>query len=255
MPSLKMKQPNETLLILNDLLLQNFSGQRFQSCKSNNKTVSTVSVSQLLRLRMSLVQVVVVVLGVVIKDIRGQDYGPVNLDTVDPLSLSWNQIHWLVKDQIKEVEELKAEHDEIYNEITGCYGLEKCLAEFDLLDIKPGSKLWNLGLRKVNLSMSALTKQREEVVQNKIRLDAEMKEKGISPHYVQFKNQSKADFNATKYAPLEDSDQMKAVSNMSSLKTSLTSPQPPTTPATPPAPSSSGAKTPGRRTMGTIRCI
>merc|ERR1712013_340541 len=124
-------------------------------------TVSTVSVSQVLRLRMSLVQVVVVVLGVVIKDIRGQDYGPVNLDTVDPLSLSWNQIHWLVKDQIKEVEELKAEHDEIYNEITGCYGLEKCLAEFDLLDIKPGSKLWNLGLRKMDLSMSSLTKQRE----------------------------------------------------------------------------------------------
>merc|ERR1712013_805021 len=140
-------------------------------------TVSTVSVSQVLRLRMSLVQVVVVVLGVVIKDIRGQDYGPVNLDTVDPLSLSWNQIHWLVKDQIKEVEELKAEHDEIYNEITGCYGLEKCLAEFDLLDIKPGSKLWNLGLRKMDLSMSSLTKQREEVVQNKIRLDAEMRER------------------------------------------------------------------------------
>jgi len=140
-------------------------------------TVSTVSVSQVLRLRMPLVQVVVVVFGVVIKDIMGQDYGPVNLDTVDPLSLSWNQIHWLVKDQIKEVEELKAEHDEIYNEITGCYGLEKCLAEFDLLDIKPGSKLWNLGLRKVDLSMSALTKQREEVVQNKIRLDAEMRER------------------------------------------------------------------------------
>ena len=39
--------------------------------------------------------------------------------------------------------------------------------------------------------------------------------------------------------------------------TSLTSPQPPTTPAhsTPPAPSSSGAKTPGRRSMGITRCI
>ena len=47
-------------------------------------------------------------------------YGPVDLDAVDPLSLSWNQIHWLVRDQIKEVEELKAEHDEIYNEIAGC---------------------------------------------------------------------------------------------------------------------------------------
>jgi hypothetical protein len=30
------------------------------------------------------------------------------------------QVHWLVRDQIKEVEELKAEHDEIYNQITGC---------------------------------------------------------------------------------------------------------------------------------------
>ena len=48
-----------------------------------------------------------------------QSYGPVELEGVDPLTLSWNQIHWLVKDQIKEVEELKAEHDEIYNEIAG----------------------------------------------------------------------------------------------------------------------------------------
>merc|ERR1711971_1361192 len=41
--------------------------------------------------------------------IAQQSYGPVDLDAVDPLSLSWNQIHWLVKDQIKEVEDLKAE--------------------------------------------------------------------------------------------------------------------------------------------------
>eukprot|EP00091_Calanus_sinicus_P020854 TRINITY_DN5935_c0_g1_i3.p1 TRINITY_DN5935_c0_g1~~TRINITY_DN5935_c0_g1_i3.p1 ORF type:complete len:261 (-),score=64.31 TRINITY_DN5935_c0_g1_i3:87-869(-) len=126
---------------------------------------------------MALVQVVLVVGVLVIELCNGQDYGPVNLDTVDPLSLSWNQIHSLVKDQIKEVEELKAEHDEIYNEITGCYGLEKCLAEFDLLDINPGSKLWSLGLRKMDLSMSSLTRQREEVVQTQIRLDAEMRER------------------------------------------------------------------------------
>merc|ERR1712183_735862 len=132
---------------------------------------------QVLRFRMVLVHLVLVVFSVLINTGKCQDYGPVNLDSIDPLSLSWNQIHWLVKDQIKEVEELKAEHDEVYNEITGCYGLEKCLAEFDLLDIKPGSKLWNLGLRKVDLSMSALTKQREEVVQKQIRLDAEMRER------------------------------------------------------------------------------
>merc|ERR1711892_164302 len=136
-------------------------------------TVSIVSVSQVLRISMALAQVVFIV----IDTIRCQDYGSVNLDTVDPLSLSWNQIHWLVKGQIQEVEELKAEHDEIYNEITGCYGLEKCLAEFDLLNISPGSKLWGLGLRKMDLSMSTLTRQREEVEQTHIRLDAEMRER------------------------------------------------------------------------------
>merc|ERR1719310_2763289 len=102
-----------------------------------------------------------------------------DLDTLDPLSLSWNQIHWLVRDQIKEVEELKAEHDEIYNEIAGCYGLEKCLTEFDLVDIKPGTKLWNLGLRKVDLSMSELSKQRDEVEQMRVVLNAQMKERHL----------------------------------------------------------------------------
>merc|ERR1712024_75776 len=96
-------------------------------------------------------------------------YGPVDLDAVDPLSLSWNQIHWLVRDQIKEVEELKAEHDEIYNEIAGCYGLEKCLGEFDLVDIQPGTKLWNLGLRKVDLSTSELSRQRDELEEMRIQ--------------------------------------------------------------------------------------
>merc|ERR1712178_463083 len=87
--------------------------------------------------------------------------GPVSSESL--VTTVTTVIMWLVKDQIKEVEELKAEHDEIYNEIAGCYGLEKCLSEFDLVDIKPGTKLWNLGLRKVDLSMSELSKQRNEV--------------------------------------------------------------------------------------------
>merc|ERR1711902_70885 len=111
--------------------------------------------------------------------VRGQNFGPVDLEAVDPPSLSWNQVHWLVKNQIKEVEELKAEHDEIYNEIAGCYGLEKCLTEFDLVDIKPGTKLWNLGLRKVDLSMSELSKQRDEVEQMRVVLNAQMKERHL----------------------------------------------------------------------------
>merc|ERR1719229_1900998 len=104
-------------------------------------------------------------------------YGPVDLDAVDPLSLSWNQIHWLVKDQIKEVEDLKAEHDEIYNEIAGCYGLEGCLSEFDLVNIQPGSKLWNLGLRRVDLTGSELSRQREELEQMRVALHSQMKER------------------------------------------------------------------------------
>merc|ERR1712045_1030225 len=76
----------------------------------------------------------------------------------------------LVRDQIKEVEELKAEHDEIYNEIAGCYGLEKCLSSFDLVDFQPGSKLHGLGLRKVDLSMSAVTQQRDELEQLRVLL-------------------------------------------------------------------------------------
>merc|ERR1712227_407602 len=121
----------------------------------------------------------IVLVTVLVTGVRSQyaSYGPVDLEAVDPLSLSWNQVHWLVKNQIKEVEELKAEHDEIYNEIAGCYGLEKCLTEFDLVDIKPGTKLWNLGLRKVDLSMSELSKQRDEVEQMRVVLNAQMKER------------------------------------------------------------------------------
>merc|ERR1711862_210899 len=120
-------------------------------------------------------------MGVLATGVRSQyaSYGPVDLEAVDPLSLSWNQVHWLVKNQIKEVEELKAEHDEIYNEIAGCYGLEKCLTEFDLVDIKPGTKLWNLGLRKVDLSMSELSKQRDELEQMRVVLNAQMKERHL----------------------------------------------------------------------------
>ena len=63
----------------------------------------------------------IVLVTVLVTGVRSQyaSYGPVDLEAVDPLSLSWNQVHWLVKNQIKEVEELKAEHDEIYNEIAG----------------------------------------------------------------------------------------------------------------------------------------
>merc|ERR1711997_1368767 len=109
--------------------------------------------------------------------VAAQDYGPVSLDSVDALTLNWNHIQWLVKDQIKEVEELREEHNELYNEITRCFGNEKCLAEFELLDMSPGSKLHGLGLRALDLSGSAMSRMREEVLQTKSRLDMEMRER------------------------------------------------------------------------------
>merc|ERR1712025_1331334 len=121
----------------------------------------------------------IVLVTVLVTGVRSQyaSYGPVDLEAVDPLSLSWNQVHWLVKNQIKEVEELKAEHDEIYNEIAGCYGLEKCLSEFDLVDIQPGTKLWNLGLRRVDLTGSELTRQRNELEQMQVMLHGQMQQR------------------------------------------------------------------------------
>lgn len=119
-------------------------------------------------------QLVVILL---VASVASQDYGPVSLDDVDALTLNWNQIQWLVKDQIKEVEELREEHNELYNEITRCFGNEKCLAEFQLLDMSPGSKLHGLGLRALDLSGSAMSRMREEVLQTKARLDMEMRER------------------------------------------------------------------------------
>merc|ERR550519_2224967 len=109
--------------------------------------------------------------------VAAQDYGPVNLDSVDALTLNWNQIQWLVKDQIKEGEELREEHNELYNEVTRCFGNERCLAEFELLDMSPGSKLHSLGLRALDLSSSAMSRMREEVLETKARLDREMRER------------------------------------------------------------------------------
>lgn len=111
-------------------------------------------------------------------------YGPVGLETLDPMTLSWNEVHWLVKDQIKEVAEIKKEHDDIYKELTGCYGLEKCLSVFGLLESGPGSKLHSLGLDKGQISQ-AMERQKEEVENIQDRLAAEMRERERQQLYQQ----------------------------------------------------------------------
>ena len=63
---------------------------------------------------------------------------------------------------------------------SGCYGLEKCLGEFDLVDIQPGSKLWNLGLRRVDLSSSELSRQRDELEEMRAGLSQQMKQRQLA---------------------------------------------------------------------------
>ena len=38
----------------------------------------------------------------------------------------------MVRDNLIELDDLKREHDAIYSELLGCYGLEKCLQGFDI---------------------------------------------------------------------------------------------------------------------------
>ena len=64
--------------------------------------------------------------------------------------------------------------------VSGCYGLEKCLGEFDLVDIQPGSKLWNLGLRRVDLSTSQLSRQRDELEEMRAGLSQQMKQRQVA---------------------------------------------------------------------------
>ena len=63
---------------------------------------------------------------------------------------------------------------------SGCYGLEKCLGEFDLVDIQPGTKLWNLGLRKVDLSTSELSRQRNAIEEMQIELSQKMRQRQMA---------------------------------------------------------------------------
>lgn len=57
----------------------------------------------------------------------------VSVDDLHPLTLSWNQVHWLVRDNLLELDEIRKEQEDIYREMQACYGLEKCLKQFDML--------------------------------------------------------------------------------------------------------------------------
>merc|ERR1712001_303716 len=56
-------------------------------------------------------------------------YGPVDVAELNPLTLSWNQVHFLVRENLLAIDELRDEQDKIYQDLHECFGLEKCRKE------------------------------------------------------------------------------------------------------------------------------
>merc|ERR1712141_446402 len=64
-------------------------------------------------------------------------YGPVDVAELNPLTLSWNQVHFLVRENILAIDELRDIHDKIYEEIHECFGLERCRKQENFIDGPP----------------------------------------------------------------------------------------------------------------------
>merc|ERR1739844_193929 len=56
-------------------------------------------------------------------------YGPGDVEELNPLTLSRNQVHFLVRENLLAIDELREEQDSIYKELHECFGLEKCRKE------------------------------------------------------------------------------------------------------------------------------
>lgn len=64
-------------------------------------------------------------------------YPQVDIRELNPLTLSWNQVHYLVRENLLEIDELRKMHDDFYKELYECFGLETCLRHSNLLDSGP----------------------------------------------------------------------------------------------------------------------
>merc|ERR1719350_54409 len=64
-------------------------------------------------------------------------YGPVDVAELNPLTLSWNQVHFLVRENLLAIDELRDIHDKIYDEIHECFGLERCRKQENFIDGPP----------------------------------------------------------------------------------------------------------------------
>jgi len=64
-------------------------------------------------------------------------YPQVDIRELNALTLSWNQVHYLVRENLLEIDELRKMHDEFYRELYDCFGLETCLRHSNLMDGPP----------------------------------------------------------------------------------------------------------------------
>lgn len=64
-------------------------------------------------------------------------YQQVDVESLHPLTLSWNQVHYLVRENLLEIDNLRYIQDEFFKELHECFGLEKCLRESNLQDGPP----------------------------------------------------------------------------------------------------------------------
>merc|ERR1711976_149293 len=64
-------------------------------------------------------------------------YGPVDVAELNPLTLNWNQVHFLVRENLLAIDELRDEQDRIYQELHDCFGLERCRKQENFIDGPP----------------------------------------------------------------------------------------------------------------------
>ena len=71
------------------------------------------------------------------------------------------QVHFLVRENLLAIDELREEQDSIYKELHECFGLEKCRKEENdqtVLTGPPPRKLWQYELRSFQMGGSKLEK-------------------------------------------------------------------------------------------------
>ena len=53
-------------------------------------------------------------------------------------SNQFKKVHYLVREYLLDIEDLKREHEGLYKQLQSCYGLERCLSSFNLLESEVG---------------------------------------------------------------------------------------------------------------------